>query len=109
MPFKVFSYEGVPISCGIQMSLLISAYVLPGLSDNTLFGSLYGNTAIIVAAENISIILIPGFLSAVCGLLRKYQTKIRRRHALCYVLRGRVVFDDGKLRHVFSVIFVFMV
>ena len=33
-----------------------------------------------------------------CG---KYQTKIRRRHALCYVLRGRVVFDDGKLRHVF--------
>ncbi len=63
---KFFSYDGVPFGCGIQMSL-ISAYVFAAAYLITLlFGSLYGNTAIIVTAENISIMLMPGFF--VCGL-----------------------------------------
>lgn len=73
---KFFSYDGAPFGCSIQMSLT-SAYVFAAAYLITLlFGSLYGNTAVIVAAENISIILIPGFF--VCGLSASAGS-IRRR------------------------------
>lgn len=104
---KFFSYEGVPISCGIQMSL-ISAYVFTAAYLITLlFGSLYGNTAIIVAAENISIILIPGFF--VCGLWTS-AGNIRRKSGggMPFVMYcAAVLFLMTVSFGMFSVIFVF--
>lgn len=98
---KFFSYDGAPFGCSIQMSLT-SAYVFAAAYLITLlFGSLYGNTAVIVAAENISIILIPGFF--VCGLSASAGS-IRRRSgggSLRHILRGSVIFNGCKLWHDF--------